>query len=127
MIADDGQLVDSHGMEVYAKYLRRLLVGNAHIFAANNRTVETPGNYQLLVQEIEKASQDPEQAKRVAEVIDTSEGDIFRDFDLSTFLAHFKLHPLRKTILAESFTRVSKPDLRAKGETPSFAPSSRQS
>ena len=110
------QLVDAHGMEVFAKYLRRLLVGNPQIFPSSNRSQEPPGNHGLLVQEIEKASQDPEHARKVAEVIDTSEGDTFRDFDLATFLAHFKLHPIRKIILTAAFARVSKPNLRAKGE-----------
>ena len=102
-------------MDVYAKYFRRLLTGNSHIFSTSSRPVETPGNYGLLVQEIEKASQDPNHAKKVADVIDTSEGDALRDFDLATFLAHFKLHPARKTILLAAFTHAGKPDLRAKG------------
>lgn len=104
-------------MEVFSKYFRRLLVGNLpHIFSGINRNVENPGNYQLLVQEMEKITQDPEQAPKIAEIIDTSEGDIFRDFDLSTFMDHFRLDPLAKTLLASAFLHVSKPDLKTKGE-----------
>ena len=105
-------------MEVYSKFFRRLLVGNSPlIFPGINRNVENPSNYQLLVQEMEKITQDPEQAPKIAEIIDTSEGDIFRDFDLSTFTNHFNLDPLAKTLLASAFTHVSKPDLKAKGSS----------
>ena len=108
-------------MEVFSKYFRRLLVGNSpQIFPGTNRNVENPSNYQLLVQEIEKITQDPEQAPKIAEIIDTSEGDIFRDFDLATFMNHFRLDPLAKTLLASAFTHVSKPDLKSKGNSSSY-------
>ncbi|KAI4195486.1 MAG: hypothetical protein LQ346_003411 [Caloplaca aetnensis] len=107
------KLVESNGMEVFAKYFRRLLSGNSpQIFPDRvNRNVENPGNYQLLVQEMEKITQDPTQVSKIAEIIDTSEGDIYRDFDLATFMEHFKLDPLAKTLLASAFLHVSKPDL----------------
>ena len=105
-------------MEVFAKYFRRLLVGNSpQIFSGINRNVENPGNYQLLVEEIEKGSKNFDQAKKIAEVIDTSEGDIFKDFDLGSFLGHFRLDPVGKCILASAFTQVSKLDLRLKGKS----------
>lgn len=104
-------------MEVFSKYFRRLLTGNApQIFPGMNKVVENAGNYPLLVQEMQKVSQDLDQAQKIAETIDTSEGDIFRDFDLSTFLDHFKLDPLIKVSLALAFKTASKSDLRAKGE-----------
>ena len=104
-------------MEVYAKYFRRLISANSpQIFSSVNRSVEIPGNYQLLVEEVEKASQSFEQARKIAEVIDTSEGDIFKDFDLSTFLTHFQLAPIGTCIIASAFTQVTKPDLRSKGK-----------
>lgn len=103
-------------MEVYSKYFRRLLVGNSPlIFPGINRNVENPSNYQMLVQEMERITQDPDQAPKIAEIIDTSEGDIFRDFDLSIFMDHFRLDPLAKTLLASAFTHVSKTDLKIKG------------
>jgi CCR4-NOT transcription complex subunit 1 len=103
-------------MEVFSKYFRRLLVGNSpQIFPGIKRNVENPGNYQLLVQEMEKINLDPRQAARIAETIDTSEGDIFRDFDLSTFIEHFRLDALAKTLLASAFLHVSNPDLKTKG------------
>lgn len=104
-------------MEVFSRYFRRLLAGNSpQIFPGINRNVEIPGNYQLLVQEMEKITLDPEQAHKIAEIIDTSEGDIFRDFDLSTFMEHFRLDPLAKTLLASAFLHVSKQDLQTKGK-----------
>lgn len=116
MTDHSAQLVDSNGMEVFAKYFRRLLVGNSpSIFPGTNRNVENPGNYLLLVQEMQKLSRDPDQAYKIAETIDTSDGDIFRDFDLSTFMEHFKLDPLAKTTLALAFKSVSKADLKTKG------------
>lgn len=111
------KLVTSNGMEVFSKYFRRLLTGNApQIFPGLNRSVENAGNYPLLVQEMQKVSQDIEQAQKIAESVDTSEGDIFRDFDLSTFLDHFKLDPLVKVALALAFKTATKSDLRAKAD-----------
>ena len=105
-------------MDVYAKYFRRLLTGNANqIFpGVSNKSAENAGQTQLLVQEMQKVSQDSDQAQKIAESIDTAEGgDIFRDFDLSTFLDHFHLDPISKTALALSFTTANRSDLRTKG------------
>jgi CCR4-NOT transcription complex subunit 1 len=104
-------------MEVFSKYFRRLLTGNApQIFPGVNKSVENAGNYPLLVQEVQKVSSDIEQAQKIAETVDTSEGDIFRDFDLSTFLDHFRLDPIVKVALALAFKMTNKSDLRAKGK-----------
>lgn len=114
----DSQLVESNGMEVFSKYFRRLLTGNAsQIFPNMSRSGESSGNYPLLVQEMQKVSQDLEQAQKIAETVSTSEGDLFRDFDLSTFLDHFKLDPIVKVSLALAFKTTNKSDLRAKGES----------
>jgi CCR4-NOT transcription complex subunit 1 len=103
-------------MEVFSKYFRRLLTGNApQIFPGVNKSVENAGNYPLLTQEMHKVATDIEQAQKIAETVDTSEGDIFRDFDLSTFLDHFRLDPIVKVALALAFKLTNKSDLRAKG------------
>lgn len=105
-------------MDVYSKYFRRLLTGNAHqIFPGiSSKSSENAGQTQLLVQEMQKVSLDPEQTQKIVDSIDTAEGgDIFRDFDLSTFLDHFHLDPISKTALALSFTSANRPDLRTKG------------
>ncbi|KAJ5386405.1 CCR4-Not complex component N.t1.c1 C-terminal [Penicillium cosmopolitanum] len=111
------KLVTSNGMEVFSKYFRRLLTGNApQIFPGVNKSVENAGNYPLLTQEMHKVATDIEQAQKIAETVDTSEGDIFRDFDLSTFLDHFRLDPIVKVALALAFKLTNKSDLRAKAD-----------
>ncbi|KAJ5591192.1 transcriptional regulator family: CCR4-Not complex component N.t1.c1, partial [Penicillium hetheringtonii] len=111
------KLVTSNGMEVFSKYFRRLLTGNApQIFPGINKVVENAGNYPLLTQEMHKVATDIEQAQKIAETVDSSDGDIFRDFDLSTFLDHFRLDPIVKVSLALAFRMSNKSDLRAKAD-----------
>jgi CCR4-NOT transcription complex subunit 1 len=103
-------------MEVYSRFLSRLIAGNAaQIFPGLNRQATNPGNYPLLVTEMRKISHDPDQATRIAESIESATEDIFRDFDLSTFMEHFKLDGLEKTLLALAFKLGSRPDLKTKG------------
>lgn len=104
-------------MENFPKYFRRLLSGNSpQIFPGISRNVENPANYQILVREVENITKDPSQASRIADAIDTGgEGDIFRDFDLSLFMEHFKMDAFSKTLLASAFAYVSRQDLRNKG------------
>jgi CCR4-NOT transcription complex subunit 1 len=110
------QLIDDHGMEVFQKYFTRLVVGNApSIFPGLNRPVANPGNQQILVNEMRKVYLDVDQARKIAEAIDTANEDIFRDFDLSTFMDFFRMDAIEKTILALAFMN-SKPDLKTKGE-----------
>ena len=117
-------------MDVFVKYFRRLVLGHSpQIFPGVTRVTENPSNYGILVQEMEKITKEyeprldePTQAWKIAETIDTSEGDLFRDFDLATFMDHFKLDALAKTLLASAFTHVSKSDLKLKGIFPSLPP-----
>jgi CCR4-NOT transcription complex subunit 1 len=110
------QLVDDHGMEVFSKYFIRLVVGNApQIFPGLGRAVPSQGNYQLLCGEIQKIGHEPDQARKIAESIEAGTEDIFRDFDLSTFMEHFKLDALEKTLLALAFKLGPRGDLRTKG------------
>ena len=119
-------------MDVFVKYFRRLVLGHSsQIFPGVTRVTENPSNYGVLVQEMEKITKEyepkmdkPTQAWKIAETIDTSEGDLFRDFDLSIFMEHFKLDALAKTLLASAFTHVSKSDLKLKGMFP-YLPSFR--
>ncbi|OTA61565.1 Not1-domain-containing protein [Hypoxylon sp. EC38] len=111
------KLLDDHGMEVFSKYFTRLVAGNApQIFPGINRPVANPGNYSLLVGEMAKISHDLDQASKIAESIETASEDIFRDFDLSTFMEHFKLDALEKTILALAFKFGSRQDLKTKAD-----------
>lgn len=111
------QLIDSNGMEVFAKYFRRVLQNNAaQVFGTGGRSTDSNGSYQILVTELQKLRKEPEQADKIAESISSSEGDLFRDFDLSTFVSHFQMDPLSRTMLALA---CRKTDLRSKGE-PAF-------
>ncbi|RDL41824.1 uncharacterized protein BP5553_01803 [Venustampulla echinocandica] len=111
------KLIDEHGMEVFQKYFSRLVAGNApQIFPGLNRPVANAGNYQVLVNEVRKVSHDVDQAGKIAESIETANEDIFRDFDLSTFMEHFKLDALEKTILALAFKTGSRSDLKTKSD-----------
>ncbi|KAE9377063.1 Not1-domain-containing protein [Stipitochalara longipes BDJ] len=111
------KLIDEHGMEVFQKYFSRLVVGNApQIFPGLNRSVANPGNYQILVSEVRKVSHDVDQAGKIAESIETANEEVFRDFDLSTFMEHFKLDALEKTILALAFKTSSRSDLKTKAD-----------
>jgi CCR4-NOT transcription complex subunit 1 len=107
------QLIDSNGMEVFTKYFRRVVQNNAaHVFGTGARNADPNGSYQILVTEMQKLRKEPEQADKIAESISSSEGDLFRDFDLATFIAHFQLDPVSKTMLALA---CRKTDLRSKG------------
>ncbi|KAF2791533.1 Not1-domain-containing protein [Melanomma pulvis-pyrius CBS 109.77] len=111
------KLIDSNGMEVFTKYFRRLLQNNAsQIFSTSARSSELNGSYQILVNEMQKLRKDLEQAGKIAESIDCTEGDFFRDFDLSTFVSHFQLDPVAKTLLALACRSATKTDLRTKAE-----------
>jgi CCR4-NOT transcription complex subunit 1 len=110
-------------MEVFQKYFCRLVAGSApQIFPSLNRPVSNAnsGSYQVLVGELHKVSQDVDQAGKIADAIETANEDIFRDFDLSTFMEHFKLDALEKTILALAFKTGPRPDFKTKGQLAPF-------
>jgi CCR4-NOT transcription complex subunit 1 len=112
------QLIDENGMEVFSRYFTRLVAGNApQIFPGLHRPVANPGNYHILAEEMRKIAHDIDQATKIAESIDAGTEDIFRDFDLSTFMEHFKLDALEKTILALAFKLGNRPDLKTKGKS----------
>jgi CCR4-NOT transcription complex subunit 1 len=115
------KLVDDNGMAAFTALFRRLVQSAAStIFPSSARpaaAADTSGNYKLLTEEVSKVSRDPQQAEKIAQSLDTSESEIFRDFDLSTFIDHFGLNPIAKVALVLPVRTVSKPDLRSKGET----------
>lgn len=104
-------------MEVYTQYFRRLLQSNAsQIFSTSSRPSDgAGGGYQMLLTEVQKMNVDAEQAQKIAEALDTTDGDLLKDFDLSGFMDHFRLNPIVKVALATACKTVSKPDIRAKG------------
>ncbi|GJD00910.1 CCR4-Not complex component [Colletotrichum higginsianum] len=103
-------------MEVFTKYFARLVaVHAAHIFHGQPRAGAN-GNFHLLVTEMQKISHDVHQANKIAESIETGTEDIFRDFDMSTFMEAFKLDALEKTMLALAFKMGSRSDLKTKDQ-----------
>ncbi|GAB1315942.1 CCR4-NOT core subunit cdc39 [Madurella fahalii] len=111
------KLIDEHGMDVYSKYFARLVAANAsQIFPGLNRPVANPGNHHLLVAEMRKLTREFPQARKIAESIETGTEDIFRDFDLSTFMEHFQLDALGKTLLALAFKLGPRTDLKTKAD-----------
>ena len=104
-------------MEVYSQFIRKLLVSNSSfIFPADGQRGERSGNYGLLVEQMQKITQDPQQAIKIAEAIEPADESIFRDFDLSALLDHFKLDPFARLLLGAAFIRSSKDDLALKGK-----------
>ncbi|KAH7021003.1 CCR4-Not complex component [Microdochium trichocladiopsis] len=111
------KLIDDNGMEVFSKYFSRLVASNAsQIFPGVSRSASNQGNYSILVTEMSKIAREPDQAAKIAESIETGSEDIFRDFDLSTFMEHFKLDALEKTILALAFKTGTRSDLKTKAD-----------
>lgn len=106
-------------MEVFSKFFTKLVHTSAsQIFPGLNRPIGSAGNagnYSLLQEEMRKISHEIDQATRISESIETGTEDIFRDFDLSTFMEHFRLDALEKTILALAFKLGSRSDLKTKG------------
>ncbi|KID92846.1 CCR4-Not complex component, Not1 [Metarhizium guizhouense ARSEF 977] len=111
------KLIDENGMEVFSKYFTRLVAGNvSQIFPSLNRPVTGSGNYHILVAEMRKIAHEPDQARKIAESVESGTEDIFRDFDLSTFMDNFKLDALEKTLLALAFKTGPRSDLKTKAD-----------
>lgn len=78
--------------------------------------MEASGSYPILLSEVQKITHDRSQAAKIVESVDHGEGEIFKDFDLSTFMDHFKMSPTAKILLASAFKKATRPDLRTKGK-----------
>ena len=102
-------------MEVFTQFFRRAVSSNAPAIFSGARDYDH-GSLKLLQEELDKVPRDPEQASKIAEAIDSSRDDIFRDFDLSTFITHFYEEPVPQTLLAIAFTRCNRADLRHKAD-----------
>ena len=105
-------------MDVYTKYFARLVVSNAaHIFPGLGRPAANPaGNQHLLVAEMRKLLREFPISRQIAESIETGTEEVFRDFDLSTFMEYFGLDAFGKTVLALAFKLGSRSDLKTKGK-----------
>ncbi|KAF2006869.1 Not1-domain-containing protein [Amniculicola lignicola CBS 123094] len=112
------KLIDSNSMEVFSKYFRRLVQNNAgQVFHTGARSADPNGSYQILVTEMQKLATEVEQATKIAESLDSTEGDLFRDFDLPTFMTHFQLDPVAQTILALASRSANNVNLRKNAES----------
>ncbi|KIX02982.1 uncharacterized protein Z518_06532 [Rhinocladiella mackenziei CBS 650.93] len=109
------RLLDSNGMEVFAQFFRRTVILNAAAIFSGAKDFDQ-GSYKLLRQELDAVLWDPEQAYKISETIDTSKEDLFRDFDLVTFIQHFYVDTFPQVILAIAFTKCARVDLRTKAE-----------
>lgn len=108
-------------MEVYTKLIRRLIQGNSAIVFPtksndSHKSTENPPNYRLLQEEIQRATEDTDHARNIAEAIGGSDSDGFKDFDLVSFMKHFNMDALSRSIFALGFKNSPKGDLRTKGE-----------
>ncbi|KAF9739933.1 hypothetical protein PMIN06_011760 [Paraphaeosphaeria minitans] len=111
------KLIDSNGMEVFSKYFRRLLQNNAaHIFSTGGRSADPNGNHQILVTEMQKLRTDPEQALKIAESLNSPEGDLFREFDLTAFISHFQLDVFSQSMLAAACKLGSNIELKSRAD-----------
>src|SRR5437588_458890 len=96
-------------MEVYTKLIRRLILGHAHTIFPwfvrtdgrnDGRAFEGASNFRFLVEEVQKASEDTDWARKVAEAIGGSDSDVFKDFELNAFMRHFNLDALGRSVFA---------------------------
>ena len=102
-------------MEVFTQFIRKVISANAAAIFSGARDFDQ-GSYKILQQELDKVPQDPEQASKIAEAIDATKDDIFHNFDLVTFIAHFYNDSVPQALLSISFTRCTRLDLRNKAE-----------
>lgn len=106
-------MISQHGQDVFPKTFRRVLQLNADYVFGN--APQPLGTYDMLVNMVQKIRVDAVEADRVAESIDTTEGEMFKNFDVSKFMEHFALDCVAKSMLALSLKHASKSDLRTKG------------
>jgi CCR4-NOT transcription complex subunit 1 len=100
-------LSEQHGIETYIHFIRRLIVhsqarltATAPPSAAFDSSTSLP--FRLLIQETQRLARDPFLADRFREGVDTTEGDVFRHFDLVRFADRVGLRPLERLVLASS-------------------------
>ncbi|KAJ9610519.1 CCR4-NOT core subunit cdc39 [Cladophialophora chaetospira] len=110
------RLLDTNGMEVFSQYFRRLLSLNTAAVFQGAKDFDQ-GSYKLLREQLDKVASDPEQPAKIAEAIDSSREDAFRDLDLVAFIQHFfPADTLPQAILAVAFTKCARVDLRTKAD-----------
>lgn len=79
------------------------------------------GSYRHLAETVKELANDPQNAKaKFADCV--SQYD--KEFDLQTFMRHFELDGLERSILALGFKTSPRQELRSKGLASPFAPTS---
>ncbi|KAL7272945.1 CCR4-NOT core subunit cdc39 [Rhizina undulata] len=109
-------------MEINNNLVRKLIAANhTHIMSSSNsRSFENSPNtsHRFLSEQIKEIASSPQDVKeRFSDAITPtqSDPDIFRDFDVAAFMAHFGLDALQRSILAVGLKHNARPDLRSKG------------
>lgn len=104
-------------MDAFLKYFRQLVhLNSQRIFSTPPSGKKFP-TLPIISDEMRKLERDTEQALKIAESLDTSEGDPFSDFDLNAFLNHFEASvPARLSLALAVKSKCKKEDLKVKGE-----------
>lgn len=105
------QMSETHGIETYLHYIRRLIT------ASQARLVPSQANtsfdnsialtFRLLVQETQRLARDPFLADRFRDGVDKGDGEIFRTFDLIKYFDRVGLRPLERLVLAASIVSAN--------------------
>ncbi|KAG8914689.1 hypothetical protein FRC00_011472 [Tulasnella sp. 408] len=102
-------LSETHGIETYLHFIRRLIVASQQRLAPSASPYDNNSalTFRLLVQEVQRLARDPFLADRFRDGIDRAEGEIFRHFDLLRFMDRVGLRPLEKLIIASSIVSTN--------------------
>lgn len=103
------QLSETHGIETYLHFIRRLIVASQQRLAPSASPYDNNSalTFRLLVQEVQRLARDPFLADRFRDGIDRADGEIFRHFDLLRFMDRVGLRPLEKLIIASSIVSTN--------------------
>lgn len=102
-------LSETHGIETYLHFIRRLIVASQQRLAPSASPYDNNSalTFRLLVQEVQRLARDPFLADRFRDGIDRAEGEVFRHFDLLRFMDRIGLRPLEKLIIASSIVSTN--------------------
>lgn len=109
-------------MDIKQKAMRKIIMNNySYIMSSSSsRSFENSpsSSHRLLGEQIKELASLPQDVEGTfIDVITpvTPDGEVFRDFDVSTFFNHFSLDALQKCVLAVGLKSNPRPDLRNKG------------
>lgn len=112
----------NESMEINQKVMRKIIMNNySYIMSSSSsRSFENSPStsHRMLGEQIKELASLPQDVKeKFVDVITpvAPDGEVFRDFDVPTFLNHFGLDALQKCVLAVGFKSNLRADLRNKG------------